>query len=169
MTVWYLAILMFSMMLSWIVYYNLNYRFTIQKSADLSMQTLYSLKSNFNNLIDNVRYNSTVIMSNSEIQDIIKGANDSDMGVSQRRMSINLALLMNSMPSINSLYVFDNYGNCYGTGRQPSHNIKIDSVKEADWYDKVVALQGGCLLQLHATNILESESEKRHSLLAPYY
>jgi two-component system sensor histidine kinase YesM len=153
MAICYVAILIFSMSISWFVYYNLNYRFTIQKSADLSMQTLYSLKSNIYNMVSNVEYNSRIILSNTEIQDVIKNGRDLDEFVSQQRVSTSLVLLMNSMPSIDSLYVFDNYGHCYGTGRQPPHNLKIKNVQSADWYNQVFNLQGACLLRMHANSI----------------
>lgn len=157
MTIWYLGILILSMGLSGIVYYNLNYRFTIQKSADLSMQTLYSLKSNIYNMIDNVKYNSGVILSNAEIQNNIKNASTTDEFITQKRISTNLTLLMNSMPSIDSLYIFDNYGHCYGAGRRPYHSLKINNVQEADWYKQVVALQGSCLLRLNANDIFNDK------------
>lgn len=159
MTIWYLGILILTLVLSLVVFYNLNYRFSVQKSADLSMQTLYSLKSNINNMIKNAEYNSLQILSNHEIQTDLKNSGTMDEFVLQRKISTSLMLLMYSMPSIDSVYVFDNGGHCYGTGRQPARSLRIADIGQAFWYRQVMALRGGCLLRAHANTIFSNGSQ----------
>lgn len=160
MAVLYLFVFFLSMALSWLVYYNLNYRFSIQKSADLSMQTLYSLKSNITSLLENVDFNSRVILSNSEIQDILNNGKDEDSFIAQKKMSTSLALLTNSMPSIESIHVFDNFGHCYGAGREIYYGLKINDISDAPWYKQVMALRGSSLLRLHANDIFTDSDDR---------
>lgn len=160
MSVLYLFVFLLSMVLSLIVYYNLNYRFSIQKSGELSMQTLYSLKSNISSLLENVDFNSRVILSNSEIQATLNNGQSEDTFVAQKKMTTSLTLLINSMPSIESIYIFDNYGHYYGTGRGMHYSLKIGSITDAPWYKQAMDLRGTSLFQLHANNIFSVENKE---------
>ncbi|WBY64930.1 sensor histidine kinase [Thermocaproicibacter melissae] len=159
LSVLYLFVFLLSMFLSWIVYYNLNYRFSIQKSGELSMQTLYSLKSNITNLLQNVDYNSRVILSNNDVQTILSNGQEEDTFVAEKKMKTILTLLINTMPSIESIYVFDNYGHFYGAGRGMNYSLKLSSITGAPWYKQVVNLRGASLFQLHANNIFSAENK----------
>ncbi|WP_416200921.1 MAG: histidine kinase [Thermocaproicibacter melissae] len=159
LSVLYLFVFLLSMFLSWIVYYNLNYRFSIQKSGELSMQTLYSLKSNITNLLENVDYNSRVILSNNDVQTILSNGQEEDTFVAEKKMKTILTLLINTMPSIESIYVFDNYGHFYGAGRGMNYSLKLSSITGAPWYKQVVNLRGASLFQLHANNIFSAENK----------
>jgi two-component system sensor histidine kinase YesM len=160
LSVLYLFVFLLSMFLSWIVYYNLNYRFSIEKSGELSMQTLYSLKSNIASLLENVDYNSRVILSNNDVQTILSNGQNEDTFVAEKKMRNILTLLINTMPSIESIYVFDNYGHCYGAGRGMNYSLKISSIAEAPWYNQVVNLRGASLFRLHANNIFSAENKE---------
>jgi len=160
LSILYLFVFLLSMFLSWIVYYNLNYRFSIQKSGELSMQTLYSLQSNITNLLENVDYNSRVILSNNDVQTILSNGQNEDTFVAENRMRTSLTLLINTMPSIESIYVFDNYGHCYGAGRGMNYTLKISRITEAPWYNEVVDLNGASLFRLHANNIFSAENKE---------
>lgn len=159
LSVLYLFVFLLSMFLSWIVYYNLNYRFSIQKSGELSMQTLYSLKSNITNLLENVDYNSRVILSNNDVQTILSNGQEEDTFVAEKKMKTILTLLINTMPSIESIYVFDNYGHFYGAGRGMNYSLKLSSITGAPWYKQVVNLRGASLFQLHTNNIFSAENK----------
>jgi two-component system sensor histidine kinase YesM len=160
LSILYLFVFLLSMFLSWIVYYNLNYRFSIQKSGELSMQTLYSLKSNITSLLENVDYNSRVILSNNDIQTILSEGQPEDTFIAEKKIRNSLTLLINTMPSIESIYVFDNYGHCYGTGRGMNYSLKISSITEAPWYNQVVNLRGASLFRLHANDIFSAENKE---------
>jgi two-component system sensor histidine kinase YesM len=158
MAVLYLFVFLLSMILSWIFYYRLNYRFSVQKSGELSMQTLYSLKSNITSLLENVDYNSRVILSNSEIQTILSHGETEDTLVAQRKMTASLTLLINTMPSIESIYVFDNYGHFYGAGRGMNYTLRISNITEAPWYKQVKNLRGASLFQFRANDIFSAKN-----------
>lgn len=160
LSVLYLFVFLFSMFLSWIVDYNLNYRFSIQKSGELSMQTLYSLKSNITNLLENVDYNSRVILSNNDVQTILSNGQNEDIFEAEKKMKTILTLLINTMPSIESIYVFDNYGHCYGVDRGMNYSLKISRTTDAPWYNQVVNLNGSSLFRLHANDIFPPKTKK---------
>ncbi|AEY64437.1 histidine kinase [Clostridium sp. BNL1100] len=166
MTILYLAFLILSVMLTSVVYYRLNYHLALQKNRDLSMQTLYSLKSNIYSMLDNVSFNSRTIMANLDIQDLLTDVNMTNTPEAQRKISSYLVTLMDSTPHIKSVYIFDNYDNRYGSDKKYLKKLNIGNIKNAWWYDDVVKQQGYYIVRLNADRVFNiTTGEKTMSLL----
>lgn len=166
MTILYLAFLILSVILTSVVYYNLNYHLALQKNRDLSMQTLYSLKSNIYSMLDNVSFNSRTIMGNLDIQDLLTDPNMANTLVAQRKITSYLVTLMDSTPHIKSVYIFDNYDNKYGSDKNYLKSLKIKNIRDAKWYPDVVRQQGYYIVRLNADRIFYINSnEKTMSLM----
>ncbi len=166
MTILYLAFLILSVILTSVVYYRLNYHLALQKNRDLSMQTLYPLKSNIYSMLDNVSFNSRTIMANLDIQDLLTDQNMSNTLETQRKISGYLVTLMDSTPHIKSVYIFDNYGNRYGSDKKSLKKLNIKKIKDAWWYDDVVKQKGYYIVRLNADRIFNiTTGEKTMSLL----
>lgn len=161
MTIVYLAILIFSLIVSSVVYYKVNYDLTLQKNRDLSMQTLYSLKSNIYNMLDNVSFNSRIIMANLNIQDILTNKDMVNTPEAQRKISRSLVTLMDSAQHIDSVYIFDNFNTRYGSAKESLKSLKIKNIKSAQWYDDVSKRGGYYIVRLNADNIFNNNSNKK--------
>ncbi len=166
MTILYLAFLILSVILTSVVYYRLNYHLALQKNRDLSMQTLYPLKSNIYSMLDNMSFNSRTIMANLDIQDLLTDQNMSNTLETQRKISGYLVTLMDSTPHIKSVYIFDNYGNRYGSDKKSLKKLNIKNIKDAWWYDDVAKQKGYYIVRLNADRIFNiTTGEKTMSLL----
>ncbi len=166
MTILYLAFLILSLIISSAVYYRLSYQLTLQKSRDLSMQTLYSLKSNIYTMLDNTSFNSRIIMGNMDIQDILTYKELANTQESQRKLTNYLVTLMDSAPYIKSVYIFDNFDTRYGSDKKYLKSLKIQNIKNAYWYKDVEKEQGYYIVRLNADSVFNIySSEKTVSLL----
>jgi two-component system sensor histidine kinase YesM len=166
MTILYLIFLIISVMLTSVVYYRLSYHLALQKNRDLSMQTLYSLKSNIYNMLDNVSFNSRNIMANLDIQDILTNEYMANTLESQRKIANYLVTLMDSTPHIKSVYIFDNFNNRYGSDKKYLKKLYIKNIKDARWYKDVEKQQGYYIVRLNADKIFNtSANEKTMSLM----
>lgn len=164
MSALYLAFLIISLAITTTVYYHVNYSFTIQKDKVLSMQTLYSLKSNVYNMMDNLSFNSSVIMPNIDIQSILSTADSVNNVDSQRKISNYLGTLMDSMPYIESVYIFDNYNNCYGVDKKYLKSLKINNLRQASWYDDVLKQDGYYILRLNSMQIFNLKKDEENTM-----
>jgi two-component system, sensor histidine kinase YesM len=142
-----------------------NYHLALQKNRDLSMQTLYSLKSNVYNMLDNVSFNSRIIMANLDIQDILTKKDMANTPQAQRKLANYLVTLMDSTPHINSVYIFDNFDNRYGSDKRYFKSLKIKNIKNAEWYGYVSRQQGYYIVRRNADNIFNTHSDEKNMSL----
>lgn len=68
----YLILMIFSVTVSSLIYEKIYDDITSKKVSELSVQTLYTIKSNINSMIQNINNNSRIIISNKDIQAILK-------------------------------------------------------------------------------------------------
>jgi two-component system, sensor histidine kinase YesM len=166
----YLLFLIFSVSLSSLIYQKMYYDITSKKVSELSLQTLYSIKSNINSMLDNVSYNSKIILSNSTVQEILRDSQGIDNIDSQRAINSYLTSLMDSMPYITSIYIFDNYGNRYGIDKRSLKNFKFKRVEESSWYKSVLDKKGYFILKLNAGQGVEQNNNQNYiSLIRAIY
>ena len=146
----YLLFLISSLGLSSFIYQKIYYDIANNKVSELSLQTLYSIKSNVNNTISNVSYNSKVILSNNNIQNFLRNSDNGVDLVEQRNINSYLTDLVESMPYISSIYIFDNFGHKYGVDKFSMKSFKFSRVEDAGWYKEVMARKGFYILKLNA-------------------
>jgi two-component system, sensor histidine kinase YesM len=166
----YLLFLIFSVSLSSFVYQKIYYDITSKKVSDLSLQTLYSIKSNIYSMIDNVSYNSKIILSSNTVQGILRDSQGFGNIDSQRAINSYLTNLMDSMPYITSIYIFDNFGNRYGIDKYSLKNFKFKRVEESNWYRSVLDKKGYFILKLNAGQGGEKNNNQNYiSLIRAIY
>lgn len=156
----YFLILIISVFLSSLIYQKIYYNITSKKVSEISLQTLYSIKSNINSMLDNVSYNSRIILSNNDVQNILKDSKSSNDVFSQRTINSYLASLLDSMPHISSIYIFDNFGNKYGIDKRSIKSFKFDRIEEAAWYKEVLDKKGYYVLKLNAGGEMDLNSDE---------
>lgn len=75
----YFMLMIFSVSVSSFIYEKIYDDITSKKVSELSVQTLYTIKSNINSMIQNISNNSRMIISNKYIQSILKNENSGKM------------------------------------------------------------------------------------------
>ena len=172
------TILIFSVILSTIIYRNISNRTISDKVSSVSLQTLFSINSNIDSMIDNSKNLSKVIMSSDEIQQILKNKstefnneNSESPPESQNIITTDLDAqnTINTyiskfieFPFISSIYIFDNNSQRYGIDKTPLKSLQYNNINKADWYDDAIEAEGGYILRLNAGNVFNDTFEQKY-------
>lgn len=148
-TLFYCVILIFSILLSNALYQKIYSNTALKKVGDLSVQTLYSVKTSLDLMISNIDNYSKMILSNDDLQLLLRQGNIySDLYI-QGRLGTYLNKLTQETSSISSVYIFDNCGNEYSINNQDALQFIPTDIRFASWYDKVVERKGAYILELN--------------------
>lgn len=151
-TLFYCVILIASILLCNILYQKIYSNTALKKVSDLSVQTLYSVRTSLDLMISNIDSYSKMILSNDDLQSLLRNGNIySDLRV-QGRLGTYLNKLTQEMSSISSVFIFDNCGNEYSINNQDDLQFIKSDIRDADWYDSVVRKKGAYILRLNGGN-----------------
>ncbi|MFT8348348.1 sensor histidine kinase [Clostridium saccharoperbutylacetonicum] len=146
----YLILMIFSVTVSSLIYEKIYDDITSKKVSELSVQTLYTIKSNINSMIKNINNNSRIIISNKDIQAILKNSNNRNGIDVQIDMYGYLSSIIDSMNNVSSIYIYDNFGNKYYIDKQSRKSFKLNKVENANWYKTAINEKGYYILRLNA-------------------
>lgn len=146
----YLILMIFSVTVSSLIYEKIYDDITSKKVSELSVQTLYTIKSNINSMIQNINNNSRIIISNKDIQAILKNSNNRNGIDVQIDMYSYLSSIIDSMNNVSSIYIYDNSGNKYYIDKQSRKSFKLNKVENANWYKAAINEKGYYILRLNA-------------------
>ena len=166
LSIMYMCFLVFSLSISLTIYAYISNQITIEKQVSLITQSLNSLETNIDNVITNVSNNSRIIIANNEIQQVIKEKSNTELVANQNRVSTALAEMVHSIPYVQSIYVFDNYGHRYGSDKHSLKSLKFESIEEASWYERAKDEKGYYIIEINADDIFwNGEAENTISLI----
>ncbi|WP_069999227.1 cache domain-containing sensor histidine kinase [Cellulosilyticum sp. I15G10I2] len=152
-SMFYFGLIVVSTCLSSWMFNKIYLDITHKKVSEVSIQTLNSIQSNINLMINNVDSYSKMILSDSDLQNLLRKGNVySDLNV-QSKVSNYLYKFIQAIPLIKSVYVFDNTNNIYSVGAQILPTLQSDQIKYAEWYKEVVQKKGGYILRLNGGGI----------------
>ncbi|HEY9060543.1 MAG TPA: sensor histidine kinase [Pseudobacteroides sp.] len=155
-TLFYCVILISSILLSNILYQKIYSNTALKKVSDMSVQTLYSVKTSLDLMISNIDNCSKMILSNDDLQLLLRNGNIySDLRV-QARLGTYLNKLTQETSFISSVYIFDNCGNEYSINNQDDLQFIPPNIQDVDWYDLVVQKKGAYILKLNGGNIFRN-------------
>ncbi len=155
LTLFYCFILIASILLSNILYQKIYLNTALKKVSDLSVQTLHSIKTSLDLMINNVDNYSKMILADEDLQSLLKnGSIYSDLQV-QRRLGTHLNKMTQETSFISSVYIFDNSGNEYSINNQDDLQFIPSNIREADWYDLTVHKKGAYIVRLNGGNAFE--------------
>ena len=126
-----------------------------QKVNEASVQTLYSIKTNVNLCFDNVNNYSKMILSDHDLQTILRKGNIYSDLKTQSRVGEYIYRMIQMIPSISSVYIFDNSENYYVVSEQLPIPFTLESVKKAKWYKEVLDKKGAYVLSLNGDGAFE--------------
>ncbi len=151
----YFIVMIISLFISSLLYRQIYMNIAHQKVNEASVQTLYSIKTNVDLFFDNVSNYSKMILSDNDLQTILRKGNIySDLNT-QSRVGAYIHRMIQTFPSISSVYIFDNSDNYYVVNEQLSIPFALKSVKKAKWYKEVVDKKGAYVLSLNGDGAFE--------------
>jgi len=158
----YLMLMIFSVSVSSFIYEKIYDDITSKKVSELSVQTLYTIKSNINSMIQNISNNSRIIISNKYIQSILKNSNNGNGINAYIDMNSYLSSIIDSMSNVASIYIYDNFGNKYYIDKQSRKSFKSDRIEDANWYKTIIDKKGYYILRLNAGEKADSNINENY-------
>lgn len=182
----YFVLLIFSIVLSSVLYQKIYSSIMSSKVSEVSLQTLYSINSNIDSMIENSKNLSKVIIANDAVQKALNGKaeytvepsqSDSRQEVAldtinsanldaQRSITAYVSGLIEGFPFISSIYIFDNTSQRYGIDKQQLKSLRKSDISLVSWYQDAVSAKGGYILRQNAGDAFyDTGSEKYISLI----
>ena len=166
LSIMYVGFLSISIILSLIIYINISRHILIEKNNSMNTEYLYALENKTYNILDSVSNGSRMIIGNNDIQEVIRDEHRSQLATNQSKITKGLVYMMQAMPYIQSIYIFDNYGNRYGCDKDYIKTLNISNIKYAPWYEEVKEKDGYFVYKLNANHIfMGNKNENAVSLL----
>ncbi len=151
-TLFYFILVIFTLLVSVFLYQRMYSKVMSDRVRELSIQNLHSVNLNINSIIDNVNNYSRMIIAADDVREVLVKSRGASRGKVEK-MNVFLKNLINETPAISSVYIFDRYGNKHATDKTSEMWLKINSIRQADWYDTVYYKRGAYILSLNAGDI----------------
>lgn len=151
----YFLLFMFTILVSSFLYQNIYSGIISGKVSEMSVQTLYSISANIDSVVENADNYSKTIFTNDYLQNMLKNAKPYIDLIAQNKVRAYLIKLTETIPSITSVYLFDNYGNRLSMDKQQIKILATDKINLAPWYRAVRESRGYYILRLNAGGIFE--------------
>ncbi len=151
-TLFYFILVIFTLLVSVFLYQRMYSKVMSDRVRELSIQNLHSVNLNINSIIDNVNNYSRMIIAADDVREVLVKSRGASIGKVEK-MNVFLKNLINETPAISSVYIFDRYGNKHATDKTSEMWLKINSIRQADWYDTVDYKRGAYILSLNAGDI----------------
>ncbi|SKA74291.1 two-component system, sensor histidine kinase YesM [Clostridium sp. USBA 49] len=161
----YTIISVISIFFSTFIYQNINKKIMTQKVSEVALQTLQTIDSNIKLLIYTVNNESKILLSNKDIQKILKNGNKGFNYNNQLFVNRFLTEFIQSNMSISSVYIFDNYGNRYFVDKKKIKNFTLNNIKNSYWYDTLQKAAGGYIIKLNGGGVFNQPEKKYVSLI----
>lgn len=147
----YFLIILFTVVVSYIVLDTISTNSAQTKINETSLQTITSIQTNINLMIENVNNYSKMIFSDPNLQSLLRQGDIYGNLQAQGQVSSYIYNLMQAVPIIDSVYVFDNAGHRLSVGTQQLPTFVAANVEEAPWYRQAIANEGKYFLQLNGS------------------
>nr|WP_244988420.1 sensor histidine kinase [Paenibacillus xylanexedens] len=148
----YFVIILLTVAFSALVLNRISENDAQRKINEASLQTITSIETNVNLMIENVNNYSKMIFSDPNLQNLLRQGNVYSNLQTQSKVSAYLTNLMQAVPIIDSVYIYDNSGHRFSVGTQEWPTFMEASVKEAPWYEQALKHNGRYLLRLNSGN-----------------
>ncbi|MDT0125513.1 sensor histidine kinase [Paenibacillus sp. RRE4] len=154
----YFVIILLTVAFSALVLNRISENDAQQKINEASLQTITSIQTNVNLMIENVNNYSKMIFSDQNLQNLLRQGNVYSNLQMQFKVSSYLTNLMQAVPIIDSVYIYDNSGHRFSVGTQQWPAFLEANVKDAPWYEQALNYKGRYLLRLNGGDSNEKEA-----------
>ncbi|WP_427181107.1 cache domain-containing sensor histidine kinase [Paenibacillus sp. TC-CSREp1] len=155
----YFVIILLTVAFSALVLNRISENDAQQKINEASLQTITSIQTNVNLMMENVNNYSKMIFSDPNLQNLLRQGNVYSNLQTQSKVSAYLTNLMQAVPIIDSVYIYDNSGHRFSVGTQEWPAFLEANVKDAPWYEQALKYKGRYLLRLNGGDSSENEVE----------
>ncbi|NSB16975.1 cache domain-containing sensor histidine kinase [Clostridium beijerinckii] len=158
----YFALIVASTAVSSLFYEKIYLNITQKKVSEVSVQTLNSIQTNINLMINNADSLSKMVLSNSDLQKLLRqGSMYEDLNT-QAKVSSYLYKFIQSVPYVSSVYILDNSNNIYSVGADVLPSIPAQKIIDAKWYKRVMEKKGGFILELNGGGVSFENSKDNY-------
>nr|WP_261771708.1 sensor histidine kinase [Paenibacillus xylanexedens] len=154
----YFVIILLTVAFSALVLNRISENDAQQKINEASLQTITSIQTNVNLMIENVNNYSKMIFSDPNLQNLLRQGNVYSNLQMQSKVSSYLTNLMQAVPIIDSVYIYDNSGHRFSVGTQQWPAFLEANVKDSPWYEQALNYKGRYLLRLNGGDSNEKEA-----------
>lgn len=166
----YFVIILLTVAFSALVLNRISENDAQQKINEASLQTITSIQTNVDLMMENVNNYSKMIFSDPNLQNLLRQGNVYSNLQTQSKVSAYLTNLMQAVPIIDSVYIYDNSGHRFSVGTQEWPAFLEANVEDAPWYEQALNYKGRYLLRLNGgdNTIVENDSNdiKNNSKIA---
>ncbi|WP_427910406.1 histidine kinase [Paenibacillus silvae] len=155
----YFVIILLTVAFSALVLNRISENDAQQKINEASLQTITSIQTNVNLMMENVNNYSKMIFSDPNLQNLLRQGNVYSNLQIQSKVSAYLTNLMQAVPIIDSVYIYDNSGHRFSVGTQQWPAFLEAKVEDAPWYEQALKYKGRYLLRLNGGDSSEYEVE----------
>ena len=155
----YFIVVVVVVTLSIAVYQNITTEYVRSRVQTAAEQTVTATKINLELMLSNMNDYSKLIFSNSKLQALLRrDAVDEDLFL-QSRVEVYLYSLIQAVPTIDSVFVFDFNDGVFSASRQETTRFELEHVSDAQWYQSVIAGKGLYILSLNGGGAFSYRSE----------
>lgn len=154
----YFVIILLTVAFSALVLNRISENDAQEKINEASLQTITSIQTNVNLMIENVNNYSKMIFSDPNLQNLLRQGNVYSNLQMQSKVSSYLTNLMQAVPIIDSVYIYDNSGHRFSVGTQQWPAFLEANVKDAPWYEQALNYKGRYLLRLNGGDSNEKQA-----------
>lgn len=122
----------------------------MEYAQTISTQTQNTIKRNVSTLVDNVAYDSRMILSSSDMIDALESG---DLKY-QKKSLYQFISLIDFETNINGIYIADRNSNVCSMDRSSVRTFRMDNLNEIVWYEEVMKQQGSYCLKVNADRVL---------------
>lgn len=145
----YFLVILITVGFSYLVLYQITTNSAQKKVNEASLQTITSIQANVDLMIENVNNYSKMIFSDPNLQSLLRQGNVYSNLQIQSKVSAYLYNLMQAVPAIDSVHIFDNSGHRFSVGTEELPNFTGVNLDDAPWYERVVQNKGKYMLRLN--------------------
>lgn len=156
----YFLVILLTVGFSYLVLYQIANNSAQKKINEASLQTITSIQTNVDLMIENVNNYSKMIFSDPNLQSLLRQGNVYSNLQTQSKLSTYLYNLMQAVPVIDSVNIFDNSGHRFSVGTEELPTFREVNVEDAEWYEKVVQNKGKYILRLNGGEIPQGSSDE---------
>lgn len=136
---------------------------TTEKVWEMAGETTGSISNNLDFLLGSLNRQSLILLSSQSLQNALN--EDSPEFLLQNQVTAYLADFMNFNDIISSIYIFSNSGVKYFVDSVSPKGLSLSAIREAEWYPRLVSLNGGALLELNGGGTFSVTGETYVSLI----
>lgn len=147
----YFLVILLTVGFSYLVLNQIAANSAQKKINEASLQTIASIQTNVDLMIENVNNYSKMIFSDQNLQNLLRQGDVYANLHTQSKVSAYLYNLMQAVPIIDSVNIFDNSGHRFSVGTEELPTFMEADIEDAPWYEQVVENKGKYILRLNSS------------------